>query len=67
MGLMTDRHVLLSVTPLEPEIPGHVRVLLACSCGKNTDFTYPAGSSREAGRSYTCSRCQTGHWFTITG
>jgi hypothetical protein len=58
------RHFLLSAVPVAPDLPGQVRVLLTCDCGKVTDFTYEAGAAGETGRSYTCGGCRTSHWFT---
>lgn len=58
------RHTLLSVSLLKADSPGDVRVLLSCSCGTSTDFTYPAGAAGEEGRSCPCDGCGTEHWFT---
>lgn len=63
---MTDapRYALLSVSLLPPDSPADVRVLLSCSCGTSTDFTYPADSAGQQGRSCACGDCGTEHWFT---
>lgn len=58
------RYALLSVSLLPPDSPADVRVLLSCSCGTSTDFTYPADSAGQQGRSCACGGCGTEHWFT---
>ena len=52
-----------------PELLGarllQFRVLLTCSCGRDTDLTFGAGAIGVTGRSYTCGGCGTSHWFNV--
>lgn len=61
------RRSIVGVESLQPDRDGEVRALLTCDCGTATDLTVKTGSEvadcQEA--AFTCSGCQTPHWFEI--
>lgn len=56
---------LVSVQPVPPEQGGGV--LIGCDCGTSTHLVIEGVSNltETVERAFTCSGCQSAHWFTV--
>jgi hypothetical protein len=61
------RRSVVSVEWLQPDRDGQVRALITCDCGTATDLTVEIRGEILGGQeaAFTCSGCQTSHWFEM--